>query len=135
MKYEIVEHTADLALRITGRTLEEIFENGADGLYSVLAVTGRPATGQVDFHLEEATPEDLLTAFLNELVYRAEVKKQRVRGIGVYIERTEAGYAVAVVGEAESILTRQREVKAATHHGLRIERAGERYVCTVILDL
>ena len=36
MRFEPIEHTADLAFRAFGATLEELFENAAFGMFSIV---------------------------------------------------------------------------------------------------
>ncbi len=35
--YEIIEHTADVGLKVNGTTLKELFENAASGMFYIVA--------------------------------------------------------------------------------------------------
>ena len=72
--WEEVEHTADVALRVRGATLAELFANAARGMLA-LALGGDPVpAGQdrTEILLSAPDPETLLVDWLTELVYRIE---------------------------------------------------------------
>ena len=37
MRYEEIEHTADVGIRAYGRDLDELFVNAAEGMFSLIA--------------------------------------------------------------------------------------------------
>ncbi len=68
--FEEVEHTADVALRVWGRDLAELFVHAASGL-AWLLVDPRTVKPTVSFtlELEALDAEGLLVAWLGELLY------------------------------------------------------------------
>ncbi|HPP52740.1 MAG TPA: archease, partial [Thermoguttaceae bacterium] len=68
--YETFEHTADLGLRIQAESLERLFEEAAEALFSVLVVNwNQTATVQQEtLRLEAESIEDLLHDWLSELL-------------------------------------------------------------------
>jgi len=76
-RYQQLEHTADLALRIYGGDLRELFANAAYAMFSQLADVGRAKT-TVHQHVEVqgSDGESLLVNWLNELLYLHETEGQ-----------------------------------------------------------
>jgi len=70
--YEILEHTADKGVRAWGRTLEELFENAARGMYRlVVDPAGKKTDVSMPVAVEVSDPfdrSDLLVKWLRELI-------------------------------------------------------------------
>lgn len=69
-KFDLVEHTADIGIKAYGHTLAEAFVNAACGLFSI--ITNLHKIRMVEsrvVELEEKSPEGLLFAWLNHLIY------------------------------------------------------------------
>ncbi len=119
-----------MALLCWGASLEELFASAAEGLGSLLGpVTGDTASFRVA--LTAPDPETLLVDWLTELIYCSE------RTGGSYC-RAEVRISPALELEAgvwwRPILERRSVVKAATYHGLAIERGPDGYTATIVLD-
>ena len=73
--YELVDHTADIGVRLWGPTAEEVFEQAALALFSLvcdpLHVDQRET---VEVSLEAEAMDLLLAAWLNELLYVFEAR-------------------------------------------------------------
>ena len=69
--YRILPHTAEVGLRISGKTWEEFYQNAARGLLAIYGIRGPrgPRDMKAALALKEETPEDLLVSWLNELIY------------------------------------------------------------------
>ena len=76
-RFEEVEHTADLALKVHGHSLEEIFANAACGLFSLMAdLDNLSPSVNHEVHLGAPDRESLLVDWLNELLYLHEVEEE-----------------------------------------------------------
>jgi SHS2 domain-containing protein len=131
--HALEEHTGELALRIEAPTLPELFEEAG----RALAESMRAENGPGLEHEERVTAtaadrEALLVAWLNELVYRAEVN--RVLPGGFRIERLSDQRLEAVV-RGRRFERLRNPVKAATYHGLSITQGAHGLVATVVLDV
>ena len=138
-KYEFTEHTADSGVRVYGKTLDELFVNAAGAVSSLLVekAFGKPA--ERAFSLYAETFEDLLIAWLNELIslfFTFSFFPQKYE-VGVVCE----GKGMRLKGMVYGIdidytcTTMNMEVKAATYHNLRIKRDKEGYETEIILDV
>jgi SHS2 domain-containing protein len=121
-RFEVLEHTSDVGLRLTGDSPEEILEAAAEGLAS-LQDAWFPGEGE-DHEVEVSASDSpgLLAAWVDELIYLQE-SRDAVFG-GVTVRTVEDGRAEAVVRLAprgdrdlESV-----GVKAATLHRIRFAR-------------
>jgi SHS2 domain-containing protein len=132
-RYEQLEHTADLALRIYGRTLRELFANAAYAMFSQLADLGPIAPMvQREVAVEGIDYESLLVNWLNELLYLQETRGEAY--VTFEIDRLSRRHLQATVhgDRTENIHTL---IKAATYHGLSINRTQGWYTSTVVFDV
>ena len=73
MGYTFIDHTADVAADLTGRTVEELFASAAQAMTDTVTDLSsvRPVITQ-SVTVEAGAIEDLLVDWLNELLYRFE---------------------------------------------------------------
>lgn len=138
--FEPIEHTADLAFVARGRTLEELFKHAALALVAFLydRESVQPCEEE-RIELAGADREELLVAWLQEILYRLEMRR-RIYSEFTVESATTLNLAATVRGEAfdprrHEVLT---GIKAATYHGLAIETepsaAGSLLRVRVVLD-
>ena len=142
--YEILEHTADVGLKVGGATLEELFENASKGMFAI--ITGRKRKGRKGKFSQEWTKikiknqaggfEELLVDWLSELLYLFNKEGILFSDFKINeLNKTE------IFGEAFgkkinlSQNTLQTEIKACTFHGLKIEENKKRFYCNIIFDV
>ena len=83
--YELVDHTADIGVRAWGATPEEVYEQAAHAMFSLICdprEIGERETVEVDARGGPGR-DLLLAAWLNELLYRlrgAQASVRRLRG-------------------------------------------------------
>jgi len=131
--FEELEHTADLALKVRGHSLQEIFANAAYGMFSLMAdLGGVEPTVSHEISLESLDYEALLVDWLNELLYRHEVEEEIYTHFEIEALSPISLSATVWGGKmAASKLT----VKAATFHDLEIRETGDGYLATVVFDV
>lgn len=135
MKYEILPHTADLRIRIQGKTLEELFQNSLSGLNHVLSgdgPRGSPVKTEA-LEISASSATDLLIDFLNEVLYLSNVNKavyDRVK----FSKFSNAELAAALDGF--NLDGFAEDVKAVTYHGAEIKKdnAGH-FEVEILLDI
>ena len=141
LPFEAVEHTADLAYIVRGRTHEELFENAARGLTAFLLDLSSIEPRETDeLILVGQDLEELLISWLNEVIFREETR-----------QRVYSRFEVTFVGEG-TLTARchgeqldpnrhriQTDIKAATYHDLHIERVVDadppHYAVRIVLDI
>ena len=113
-RFEVIEHTADVGIAAYGSDLKEAFANAAYALFSLmvdLKQVGDTLYREVEITAENQ--EDLLVAWLNELIYLFSVD-----------ELTETRLKSRCYGQAIDLLRHKIKVgvKAATYHMLKVEK-------------
>ncbi len=136
---EMFDHTADVGLRVTADTLDELFRAAAEGLFDYIVVN-RCDVKAVEVEaitLASDSPGELLAVWLNELIFRSETTHRVYGGFEVSVGPAGLTLAAKVSGEP---IDRDRhvldhEVKAVTRHGLELSRSGAGWVAEMILDI
>lgn len=138
-RVETFDHTADLGLRVRADDLADLFRAAAEGLFGVIVANpdSVQARGTERIALSAEDPEELLIAWLSELLFLFETKHQVYCDFDVSIQAAGNSLTATVGGESidpdRHIL--DHEVKAATRHGLSVRRGGQGWIATVILDI
>ncbi|MGD1060453.1 MAG: archease [Methanomassiliicoccales archaeon] len=87
MRYEVLEHTADVMIKAHGSTLEECFENAAFALTDQMVDASKVKPEfEMDFKVDGDDPESLLYNFLSEFIYLRVAKHLVFSEIKVRIE-------------------------------------------------
>jgi len=134
--FELLDHTADIAMRAHGGSLEELFANAAAGMASAMYDPDE-VPGEFELPVEAAAdePDLLLVAFLNEILYTMEAER--------FVYRSAKLRRVAD-GRAEGVLLGTRtpegfrffaEIKAVTYHELTLVKKEEMFEATVLFDV
>ena len=134
MRYEILEHTADVMIKATGKDLEECFANAAFALFDQMTDASKVwPKEEVRFTAEGHDLESLLFNFLSEFLYLHDAKMLVLSDFKVRIN----GTALECVARGERFdpvrHKPKHEVKAVTYHMLRVD--PDEPSVTVIFDI
>ena len=136
-RYEQFPHTADIGVRVYGKDLKELFENAAFAMFDLIAdLEGLKSPITEEFSLNAENHEELLVAWLDELLYNFYTKQIIFSEFKVE-ELTETGIKAKAFGRSVGA-NRNRlktEIKAATYHNLKINRGTAGYVVEIIFDV
>jgi SHS2 domain-containing protein len=136
---ETFDHTADVGLRVRGDDLDDLFGTAAEGVFDYIVVNRADvqALEQETVSLTCDSLEDLLAAWLGELIFRCETRHRLYTRFDVRVDaqakRLEAEIAGEPIDRDRHVL--DHEVKAVTHHGLSLKREGAGWLAEVILDI
>jgi SHS2 domain-containing protein len=135
--YETFEHTADLGLRVRAPTLDQLFVEAAEALFSAIVENlADVATKQrIDIQLQGDDLALLLFDWLNELLYRFDTEHLV---FGKYEAKIKDNtLSSSAWGEALDPTRHSlgHEVKAITYHGLRVEKEENGWLAEVIVDI
>ena len=131
--FEEIEHTADIAIRVRGRDLAELFANGAYGMACQLADPA--AVDQTVEHLIELDAYDvetLLVTWLGELLYLGERDGCVFTDFDMLKVTPTRLRAVARGGPAQE---HRSHIKAVTFNELEIVRTDADYETTIVFDV
>jgi SHS2 domain-containing protein len=130
---EEIEHTADLAIRVRGRHLEELFINAALGMGMLMADLKEIAPDvERQVELDEFDAETLLVSWLGELLWFNEESDAVFVRFEIK-ELTQTRLRAAVWGGPAK--SQWKHIKAVTFHDLEIIETGDGYEVTVIFDV
>lgn len=136
-RYQILEHPSDVGIEVYGRSLEELFENAASGLFSIISVPEGVGTAQrLHVRVDSTDVENLLVRWLSELLYLYDgedflMARAEVRSVSpTFLE----GF---VFGEAYDSKKHELklDVKAITYHQLLVENASGRWKARYFVDV
>ncbi len=133
-----IDHDADIGLAITGADFADLFKTAAGGMFSLLVQKGQGADAlgvSYKLELDATSREDLLVAFLTELLYRFESDKT----VAVEVEfdhLQDLNLRCRVSGHMRSADERiLNEIKSVTYHNLKIEETKSGLQTVIIFDV
>jgi SHS2 domain-containing protein len=128
-----IEHTADWAIRVRGRTLEELFANAALGMAMLMAEvnTIKPEIER-RVELEAYDLEALLVSWLSELLWFNEETDAIFVRFDIEL-LTETRLEARVWGAPAQ--SQWKHIKAVTFHELAIMSTKKGYEVTVVFDV
>src|SRR5512135_335601 len=136
---ETFDHTADVGLRVRGSDLNDLFRTAAEGVFDYIVVNRAEVRSEEheSVSLDADSTEELLAAWLNELIFRCETKHRLFSRFDVRVAADGRGLQAEIAGEP---IDRDRhvldhEVKAVTHHGLTLQRGRSGWLAELILDI
>ena len=141
--YEIIEHTADVGIKVRGRTLKELFENSAEGMFGVIrgsetAHASHNVTEhrKIEIKKEGDGFEELLVDWLSELLYIFNKDNIIFNRFKIFRlnNREILGEAAGERVEPAKV-SLQVEIKAVTFHGLKIKKSKSGFNCSIIFDV
>lgn len=135
--YKILDTSGDVAVRATGRSMEEAMAQAALGMYSL--ITEPDGVNERMTLSTGASGDDapeMLVNWLNDLIFRFDAHGfvgRRVSSITIEGDRLSA-----VLGGERFDPDRHGQgllIKAATYHALRLERTADGWLVEVMLDI
>ncbi len=135
MKYEILDHKADLKIRAFGKTKEELFLNVLSGMSEnmkpELQKPGEKTKRKIK--LSSFDFQALLVDFLSEILYLSQVNKE------VFFEAKFKKFSENEIdGEIFGQKTERfgEDIKAVTYHNLEIKKTKNKtWEATVLFDI
>jgi len=134
--YETFEHTADVGLRVSAPSLDELFAAAARGLFSLLVSDPIVGNGEtMSFEVSGDNLTFLLVDILSELLFTFE-SEEVVLGDFVFKVGDGRASATATARALDPKLHGPaREVKAITYHAAAVRHTEEGWDAELILDV
>lgn len=135
--YELLEHTADVAILVRAKSLEELFVNTAAAMFEIISDPLHDKQGQgvsAGVSQSAADREELLVNWLNELLFLSASHEAIFRDFKI-IGMDECSLRAEVNGLPFSSCEIHIEIKAATFHELSISGGGDKWQAKVIFDI
>ena len=140
MPIDFLDHTADVALRASGETIEEAFEEAARGLFSVMVDVSKVSARELhDVHVRADTHAELLVAWLSDCLAQKDLSGLVFSEFAVCIRPAENGFVLSGTAVGERLdVSRHRpgtEVKGISLLGLLVQRVGDGWVAQCVFDV
>lgn len=135
VRFELIEHTADIGLIAYGDSLPRAFANAAFGMFSIIAELENVAESESrEVRVTADDIEMLLVDWLNELLYLFDVHRVLLRRFDI-LEFSDKAMSAICRGEKYDPGKHRIKlgVKAATYHMLEVDR--EKNQVRVIFDV
>ncbi len=134
--YSLLDHTADLKIRVFGKDLAGLFENAGLALFDLMIETDSLATDERTIRVSGDDPADLLVNFLRELLFLWTGEEKVVTMI-IVTTLSEAAVVARVTIDPYSPERHHviREIKAVTYHQIEVRPTKKGWQATVVLDI
>jgi len=135
--YEVLEHTADIGIRVKSSSLESLFKNAG------LAITGisvekqkinNPEKHKIVITQKANNVEELFINWLNELLSASAAEGLIFEDIKINQINEQFIDAIAIGTDIKNYKT-NTEIKAATYHQLKVRKSGSLWQAEVIFDV
>ncbi len=137
MRYQVLDHTADLGIDITGSTLKSVYAGAAKALFSVLSdLSAVRANEMMELSVEGLDREDLLVNFLRELLNLWNRNRFLVKSCQI-LSLAPRRLTARLFGEPyDPVVHRiRREIKAVTYHDVALVPTKRGWKGTFVLDV
>lgn len=132
--HELIEHTADVGVRVWAATLDELFAEAALALIDVMGATRAAPDRTEEVRLDAPDVDALLVDWLSEVLFLFDGRGFVTTQADVQVT-TEKLEAVLRGTDAATFIAHGPAVKAVTFHGLDIRTSEDGYDARVYLDV
>ncbi len=138
-KFKVIEtdSSGDFEFEAEAETLEQLFEICGVALFESMTDTKKVKHDKkIEFNLEEESTEELLYAYLAELIYIYDVESVLLSKFDVIFDGENKlscrAWGETINHEKHDLRT---EAKAVTYHKFKLEKTESGYIAHAILDL
>ncbi len=135
--YELIDHTSDIGIKITAKSLKELFASAAFAMFDIAAdLEGIKPSSEIAVAVEAETLDELLVNWLDELLYNLCTKNIILSEFDIIEMNDRSLKATArgrLIGENKNRL--KTEIKAITYHELKVEEKDGTYSAQIIFDV
>ena len=135
MKYEILEHKADLKIKVKGLSKEELFLNALLGMEEGLGPETKETKEEIkrEIKIKSIDLSALLVDFLNEALYLIQVHKEIYNKIK-FVKFSDKELEVELFGQ--KVERFGEDIKAVTYHGLEVKQNKDGdWEATILFDI
>ena len=135
--YEVIDHTADIGLKVYGADPVALFQNAADALTAVITEPENlSGTKMLDLTVTGTDWPDLMVNWLRELLYLWSGRQLLVAWVEIghiCMDRIEAAVSVEPYRPERHRI--HNEIKAVTYHQIDVCESLTGWEATIILDV
>ncbi len=134
-KFKILPHTADVRLKVIGKTKEELFKNALAGMAKILKKTAKEKKPiKTKINIQSPDINSLLVDFLSEVLYQSQINHV-IYGEVKFSKFSDNELETEIFGF--KIDEFDEDIKAVTYHELNIKKspANDFFETIVIFDI
>lgn len=135
MPYTELEHTADILVRVSAGSLEELFEESARAMFEIMYGRDTALTEEHNFTVTADTNDDLLCAFLSELLYISEVDGMVFGTVAVTLRENTCLATVRGTPFERETHAGGTEIKGISYSGLTIRNKNNHLEVDILFDV
>lgn len=131
-KFQIIDHPADLKIKVWGDNLENFFQNILAAIFSATSPETIDQEVKIKIKIKAQDLENVVFNFLTELIYQMDINNTVFSKINFSkINQTEM--MAEIVGK--KIKKLGTEIKGITWHDFSVKEAGGGYTATMLFDV
>jgi SHS2 domain-containing protein len=134
--YELIEHTADVGIKVRAKDLKELFKNTGLAIFDIIAKEQKKDTSRQAININQNADnlEELFINWLNELLSLSSTKELIFTDFQIETLDKNNLKATAFGSDIKNYKVNV-EIKAATYHELKIEKIGSGWQAQLIFDV
>ena len=144
--FEQLPHTADIAIRVYGDTLADLFKNALIGMFQVVRPVAPSCRVQHDRVVCDELPvqreivvdahdiESLLVDFLSDALYLSDIHNEAYLDADITVHEDRKQVEAMLRGIAVEGFE-VAELKAVTYHDLKVEQMKQGWQVVVVFDI
>jgi len=142
--YTIVDHTADIGIKVWGKTLQALFIEAARDMVSLIVNIDSIRLKEQEFvHIQAERLDELLIQWLREIVFLMDQKRLVFKQFQIEMdnlsESNVTSYFIKCLLGGESLDFNRheicREIKAITRHDFYLRKKGPWWETNILFDV
>ena len=135
--YTLLDHTADLRIRVSGADPVDLFKNAGLALFDLITKPDRlKLREEIEVAVTGYDPADLMVNYLRELLYLWTGSEKLVKMIDILqISETSVSARVSADHYQPHRHTILHEIKAVTYHQIEVKRTADGWQAKVVFDV
>ncbi|BBO71024.1 protein archease [Desulfosarcina alkanivorans] len=135
--YTLLDHTADLRIRVSGTDPADLFQNAGLALFDLIADPVRLKPREIiEVAVTGDDPADLMVNYLRELLYLWTGEEKLVERIDiVHLTDTAVSARVSADRYQPGRHEIRNEIKAVTYHQIEVSRTESGWRAMVVFDI
>ena len=135
--YTLLDHTADLRIRITGSSQPDLFRNAGLALADLICDPNTLTPEEtLTIEINGDDSADLMVNYLREVLYLWTGKEKLIKSVRViHVSDTNLSVRIVTAAYAPRDHTILNEIKAVTYHQIAVEPVEDGWQATVVFDI
>jgi len=137
MAYELIDHTADIGIRVTETSIKDLFETAAHAMFEQITEPSKlSGTHTKDIHIKGIDRPDLLINFLRELLSFWTLDAHLIKRVTI-ADITATRLTAKLFYDEFNPKTHEilKDIKAVTYHGISVDQTDAGWQATIIFDV